>query len=210
MKLASTLSLSIALLTLVCAFGNKTHDAQVQYHGCGLTGSARSPIVQQLNYLKNRSSLPKTKDINPAITLEAVLATGKDSRRWPDNSAAEIEGTVFDVKPGGIESTNCAAQGLADRDTHIEIVRSMDDSGPTRRMILEITPRVRAMAHGRGLDWSTEALQPLIGHRVKVRGWMMFDFEHNDESENTAPNRKDNWRATAWEIHPVTDISILN
>jgi hypothetical protein len=41
-------------------------------------------------------------------------------------------------------------------------------------------------------------------------GWMLFDFEHVDESENTASKRPDNWRATAWEIHPVADICILN
>jgi hypothetical protein len=137
------------------------------YQGCGLTGSAASPHVKQLNYMKNRSSNPKAKDIKSAITLEAVLAAGKDTNRWSDNSAAEIEGVVFDVKPGGVESTNCRAEDLADRDTHIEIVRSMDDSGPTRRMIVEVTPRLRAMAIARGLDWSTQALQALKGHRVK-------------------------------------------
>src|ERR1700681_514534 len=153
--------------------------------------------------MKNRSSSPKIKDIKPSITLDDVLAAGKDTNRWSDNPAAEIEGFVFDVKPGGIESTNCRAQDLADRDTHIEIVRSMEDSGPTRRLIVEVTPRVRAMALARGLDWSTQALQALIGHRVKLKGWMLFDFEHVYESENTAPRKRDNWRATAWEIHPV-------
>ena len=129
------------------------------YHGCGLTGSPAPPIAQQLNYMKNRSSGPKAKDIKPSITLDAMLATGKDNNRWSDNSAAEIEGVVFDVKPGGIESTNCRAQALADRDTHIEIVRSLDDSGPTRRMIVEVTPRLRAIALGRELVWSTHALK---------------------------------------------------
>lgn len=202
------IGLSIGLLaTALC--GGST-NAQIMYHGCGLTGNAPSPIAQQLNYMKNRSRNPKPKDIKPSITLEAVLAAGKDTHRWSDNSAAEIEGFVFDVKPGGIESTNCLAQNLLDRDTHIEIVPSMDDSGPTRRMIVEVTPRLRAIARAQGLDWSTEALQVLKGHKVKIKGWMLFDFEHIDESENTAPRARDNWRATAWEIHPVTDITVLN
>ena len=79
------------------------------FHGCALTGSSAPPIAQQLNYMKNRSSSPKAKDIKPAITLEAILAAGKDTNRWSDNSAAEIEGFVFDVKAGGIESTNCVS-----------------------------------------------------------------------------------------------------
>jgi hypothetical protein len=199
---------SIVLLAAVAFRGSA--NTQIMYHGCGLNGSPAPPIVQQLNYMKNRSSSPKIKDIKPSITLDDVLAAGKDTNRWSDNSAAEIEGFVFDVKPGGIESTNCRAQDLADRDTHIEIVRSLDDSGPTRRMIVEVTPRLRAIALARGLDWSTHALQTLIGHRVKIRGWMLFDFEHVDESANTAPKKRDNWRATAWEIHPVTDITALN
>jgi hypothetical protein len=196
-------------IVLMAARGGSA-NAQIMYHQCGLTGSRASPIVQQLNYLKNRSNSPKAKNINLAITLDAVLAAGKDTRRWSDNSAAEIEGIVFDVKPGGIESTNCMAQDLADRDTHIEIVRRLDDSGLTRRMIVEVTPRLRALALARGLDWSTQALLALKGHRVKITGWMLFDFEHIDESENTAPGKRDNWRATAWEVHPVTDITVLD
>ena len=209
LKHSSQINVFAIALLAVAACGEPA-NAQIMYHQCGLTGSRASPIVQQLNYLKNRWNSPKPKNINPAITLDAVLATGKDTRRWPDNSAAEIEGIVFDVKPGGIESTNCMAQDLADRDTHIEIVRRMDDSGLTRRMIVEVTPRLRALALARGLDWSTQALLALKGHRVKITGWMLFDFEHIDESENTAPRKRDNWRATAWEIHPATDITVLD
>ena len=37
----------------------------------------------------------------------------------------------------------------------------------------------------------------------------MFDTVHGDEAENTNPGGANNWRATAWEIHPVTSIKIL-
>ena len=194
---------------MIIFYAGSTHG-QILYHGCGLNGSATSPIVQQLNYLKNRFKSPKAKDIKPAITLQALLTEGKDTNRWSDNSAAEIEGVVFDVKPGGVESTNCRAEGLADRDTHIELVPKLDDAGPTRRVIVEVTPRLRVLAAERGLDWSPAGLQKLIGHKVRITGWMLFDFEYIDQAENTAPRRRANWRATAWEIHPVTDIVLLN
>jgi hypothetical protein len=77
------------------------------------------------------------------------------------------------------------------------------------RLIIEVTPRVRAMAAAKGQDWSTEALLGLKGHRVRITGWLLFDFEHVDESENTAPRKRENWRATSWEIHPVTDIKVI-
>jgi hypothetical protein len=35
---------------------------------------------------------------------------------------------------------------------------------------------------------------------------MFWDAYHDDEAENTTLGRPENWRATAWEIHPVTAI----
>jgi len=49
----------------------------------------------------------------------------------------------------------------------------------------------------------------LVGQRVRFEGWLMFDIEHDEESENTSPGRPVNWRATAWELHPVTAIHVL-
>jgi hypothetical protein len=38
----------------------------------------------------------------------------------------------------------------------------------------------------------------------------LFDFAHASEAENTNPGHKGNWRATCWEIHPITNIKILD
>jgi hypothetical protein len=38
---------------------------------------------------------------------------------------------------------------------------------------------------------------------------MYFDVGHAEESENVSPGKPDNWRATAWEIHPVTKITVI-
>ena len=56
--------------------------------------------------------------------------------------------------------------------------KSTGNSIPPIVMFVEVTPRLRAMAPKRGLDWSTQALQALKGHKVKIKGWMLFDFEH--------------------------------
>ena len=78
------------------------------------------------------------------------------------------------------------------------------------RMIVEVTPRWRYMMRERGTDWSTRALRDqYLGRWVNVRGWMLFDSEHKGASENTVPERSANWRATAWEIHPVTSIEVV-
>jgi len=62
----------------------------------------------------------------------------------------------------------------------------------------------------RGVDWSTDALKKTLkGKWVRVRGWMLYDRHYEDQSENSHPGGSKNWRASAWEIHPVISIEIL-
>jgi len=180
------------------------------FHGCAMEGDARSQGVRALDRLKNRYAAPTPADMDSAITLAAILAPGNDISRWKVKEGAEIIGYVSDVKRGGIEATNCHARDDADRDTHIELVLDPMHSGRSLPMIVEVTPRWRYLMSQRGMDWSTRALRDrFLGRWVKVRGWMLFDIEHQHESENTAPGRAGNWRATAWEIHPVTSIEVV-
>jgi hypothetical protein len=187
---------------------NKDSSKLEIYNGCGMEGDARSPGVQALNRLKNRYAAPQ--QIDPAITLAAILAPGRDTGRWKVKQGAEIVGYVSDVKVGGIESTNCHARSANERDTHIELVLDPMVGSPTQRVIVEVTPRWRAIMAAQEVDWSTRALRDrLLGRWIKVRGWMLFDVEHQNASENTAPGRERNWRATAWEIHPITSIEVV-
>lgn len=180
------------------------------FHGCGMEGDARSLGARALDRLKNRYTQPSPEQIDSRITLAAILAPGDDISRWKVKEGAEIVGYVWDVKRGSIETTNCRARDDLDRDTHIELVLDPMHSGSSARMIVEVTPRWRYIMHERGDDWSTRALRDqYLGRWVKVRGWMLFDVEHKGDSENTAPERAANWRATAWEIHPVTSIEVV-
>jgi hypothetical protein len=47
------------------------------------------------------------------------------------------------------------------------------------------------------------------GKWVTFRGWMLFDVFHETESEITNPGGTANWRATLWEVHPVTGFEML-
>jgi hypothetical protein len=180
------------------------------FNGCGLEGDARSLSVRALDRLKNRYTAPSPVDINSTITLQTILAPGNDISRWRVKEGAELVGYVWDVKQGGIESTNCHARDDPDRDTHIELVLDPMHGAGSQRMIIEVTPRWRHIMRERGADWSTRALRDrFMGRWVKVRGWMLFDADHRGESENMAPGRPGNWRATAWEIHPVTSIEVV-
>ena len=172
--------------------------------GCPLEGKTTKSGLMALNRLKNRTAPPLKTNVNSAITLDSILAPGNDVDRWNPSQGAVITGYVVKVKAGGPETVNCGATDAAHTDTHIEIALESGDMQGTHHMIVEVTPRIRAMLAAKGRDWSTKSLQSsLVGHKILVMGWMMLDQEHCNASENTNPGGAHNWRATCWEIHPV-------
>jgi hypothetical protein len=120
-------------------------------------------------------------------------------------------GYVAEVKMGGIESTNCRARSPHGRDTHIDLTLTAKDADDeTKHVIVEVTPRWRAAMAAKGVDWETDTLkQTILGRCLRVTGWLLFDAEHARESANTAAAGREVWRATAWEVHPVTNLNVL-
>ena len=200
----------VALIGALIALAPAPARAQDTYAGCGMEGDATAPAVQALNRLKNRYAAPEAGDVDSAVTLAALVKPGDDRSRWSERRGASVVGYVEGVKPGGIETVNCKARDLPDRDTHIELVVDPMNAGGPQRVIVEVTPRWRAMMAANGVDWSTAALRrAYLGRWVRVTGWLLFDAEHANAAENTAPGRPRNWRATAWEIHPITAIEVV-
>jgi hypothetical protein len=139
--------------------------------------------------------------------LDALLQPGDDSNRWSTDRAARVQGYVMDVAYAGIEATNC--YNPCRRDIHI-VISNRKDAPKTEQVIVEVTPNLRDWATRNGVDWSEQTLQrQLVNHWCEFEGWLYFDLGHAEESENTAPKRSGNWRATAWEIHPVTKITVI-
>jgi hypothetical protein len=169
---------------------------------CPRSGISFSSNRAALSRLKNRDAAPRAEDFDPRATLAALLAPGDDRARWRNERAARIEAYVVAVGEARVESANCYAR----RDVHIDVA-ARPDAPPAERVVLEVTPRWRDAARRRGEDWSADALgRTLTGRLCRFEGWLFFDAGHTEEAENTAPGRPGNWRATAWEIHPVTRI----
>jgi hypothetical protein len=65
------------------------------------------------------------------------------------------------------------------------------------QIVTEVTPHFQPPTTG----WSGAVLRDLCDRqrRVRLAGWLMHDFPHAESHT---------WRATAWEIHPVTRIEV--
>lgn len=168
---------------------------------CPSAGIALTTRARDLHRLKNRTSLPQATDFDSRVTLDALLQPGDDTNRWSTNHAARIAGEVIDVAYARPEATNC--WNPCRRDIHI-VVATRKGVVKSEHVVVEVTPNLQ-----RG-DWSEKTLQAqLVGHWCEFEGWMYFDAGHAEESENISPGEPDNWRATAWEIHPVTKITVI-
>lgn len=198
---------AVLVAPLVAATAGAAFVLFVPHAACPRAGAAVTSKVRAFSRLKNRAAAPRAEDFDRAATLEEILRPGDDRARWAESRAAAVEGYVVGVSPGGIEAANCYS--VVRRDTHVYLA-ARPDATERERVVLEVTPRAREEAARRGLDLSEQALRrTLLGRRCRVEGWMLYDIEHDGESENTAPGGAGNWRASAWEIHPVTKIEVI-
>jgi len=174
---------------------------------CPAAGIALSQKTRDFHRLKNRTAQPQQTEFDDRVTLSNMLQPGDDRTRWSSARAARIEGYVVSIGKGGIEWANCYLP--CSRDTHINVALR-PDAAARQQVVLEITHGTETAAGRQGQDWSEETVKrELLGHWCSFEGWLFFDSSHAAESENTAPSSAGNWRATAWEIHPVTNFRVL-
>jgi hypothetical protein len=143
-----------------------------------------------------------------------------------------IVGYLYYVQKTGAESSNCLLDGKGDPegtdvDFHIGIGFDADTAkkvlgnklpkGRLKRtlqmtsVVVEMTPHYR-FSFENGI-WTLENLQKAVGRQVKVVGQLLVDNEHNRDSDNCARTHADKarcWRASIWELHPITNFLVCN
>ncbi len=170
---------------------------------CPTTGIALTPNARNLHRLKNRTSIPHEADFDSRVNLNDLLQPGDDRNRWSTDRAGRVQGEVIDVAYARPEATNCWS--LCRRDIHI-LLAARKGAARTEQIVLEVPPRLQESMTG----WSEEKLhEQLVGHWCEFEGWLYFDEGHAEQAENAAPHEPANWRATAWELHPVTKITVI-
>ena len=174
---------------------------------CPSSGLALSESRRTVHRLKNRTSFPQPSEFDSQVTLSNILAPGRDEMRWSQTKAARVEGYVVSVGRASIELANCYSP--CRRDIHINVALR-PDAAPSEQMVLEVTPYFERLNASQGLDWSEQRLkQTLVGHWCRFEGWLFYDIGHDEEATNTHKGGSNIWRATGWEIHPVTKIEVI-
>lgn len=198
------------------------------FHGCAGTGTAAATTDGALNVLKNRVDEPA--DYTPAkfsaltkLTWPPAVQKHRRATWSPADSAtvAEHEGAAVMVEgylaiitdshgvqsggvhPEGAETPNCGGTAPGDVDWHVWF-NAQPRRNRTRSVVIEFTPRVRAMHPG----WTVAKLRQaaLDGRRVRASGWLMLDQEHPEQIQPGGGRLAT--RRTLWEIHPVMTFEV--
>jgi len=187
--------------------GARPTPREETFQGCPPGGDGTDP---QLNQLKNRIDTvtgPLATSIDTLLHLPWPSGVnGRRMAQWSASDRAQVDrsnGAGLDVdayltrvQAEGAESTNC--HSTLDIDFHMWIA-AQPQNDRTQAVIVEITPRMRALHPG----WTLAAFQQLAREkaRVRVTGWLMLDPDHPDQVGKT--------RGTIWELHPVTKVEVF-
>jgi hypothetical protein len=191
------------LLSLLLFVGIR---GQEQINNCGMEGTATRPDLKVANRLKNRYEPPTIFD--RSVTLQKLMEAKEGD--LDESMGATVTGYVYNVQPGGVEQCNCGTKDVKYKDTHITIVADRKHTEGKYRMIVEVTPRVRAIMAQRGVDWTSKALRTTyLHHTVEIMGSLFYDKEHEPQAFNTNPKNKNDWRHGCAEIHPVWRLRII-
>jgi hypothetical protein len=146
-----------------------------------------------------------------------------------ENQIVSLTGWLVLAYAGPPETTNCASAFF--HDWHLEIFENPSDHAPRTGdptpIICEITPRTERLLYRDGtriqsltefFRLQNQSYQP-TGHKaqkIRVTGYLLWDDDHNGSADvgSTIQYVGSNgfhhpWRSTAWEIHPVMKIEVI-
>ena len=158
-----------------------------------------------------------------------LTAAQKEQLDSYESQIVSLTGWLGLAYAGGPETTNCGSATF--HDWHLELFENPTDHAPQigdpTSIVCEITPRTEQRIYRDNVR-----LQSLIGFfrlqdvsykatghkakKVRVTGYLLWDDNYNgsaDEGSTVEYFSKDGfhhpWRSTAWEVHPVMKIEVI-
>jgi hypothetical protein len=158
-----------------------------------------------------------------------LTAAQKDELDSYENQIVCLTGWLVLAYAGPPETTNCGSAIF--HDWHLEVFENRSDHAPqvgdSTPIICEITPRTEQRLYRDGIRIQSLAgffclpdrsFQPTKhkAQKIRVTGYLLWDDEHNGSADvgSTIQYIGSNgfhhpWRSTAWEIHPVMKIEVV-
>jgi hypothetical protein len=158
-----------------------------------------------------------------------LAAQQKDELDSYENQIVSLTGWLVLAYAGPPETTNCGSPVF--HDWHLEIFENPGGHAPQigdpTPIICEITPRTEQRLYRDGVRIQSLAeffrLQDVSyqstthkAKKVRVTGYLLWDDDHNGSADvgSTIEYFSKNgfhppWRSTAWEIHPVMKVEVV-
>jgi hypothetical protein len=142
-----------------------------------------------LETLKERTRIPLVYD---TLSVSQMVKLGQTSDRGDDGRGICLDGYILEAAPERDEKDN---------DIHIWIAGVRGDN-VSQCVVAEVTDLFKP-EHP---EWTTSKLNSLVVDawhvHVRIWGWLLWDTKHAAQVGK--------YRATQWEIHPVTKIEVLD
>jgi hypothetical protein len=158
-----------------------------------------------------------------------LTAAQKDELDSYENRIVSLTGWLVLAYAGPPETTNCGDAIF--HDWHLEIFENPSDHAPRvgdpTPIICEITPRTERLIYRDNVRIQSlveffrlqDVSYHATGHdgcKVRVTGYLLWDDDHNGSADVGSTIEwigsngfHHSWRATAWEIHPVMKIEVV-
>lgn len=172
---------------------------------CPKYGDATTPDKKKLNVFKNAGVTVSASRTPETLPLKNLLPSGKrkDRNLYLDGAYVVTEGYLVSFEEEGGESCNCqkAKKSKKNGDVHM-YVGLKKDALKKNCIVVEITPAFKK----KHPDYATMLEE---NSKVRITGFLLYDFIHEKDAINTCSSCSGAWRKTCWEIHPVTEIERL-
>lgn len=172
---------------------------------CPNYGNATKPREKKLNIAKNRSVTVSQSKKAEYIPLNHLITTKRkeDSALYTTGMYAYTEGFLISFEEEGPESCNCNTASIKAKNGDVHMYLGLIPNAPKKNcIVVEITPKYKK----KHPEYATQLIK---GKKVRIFGYMLYDFLHRGQSFNTCKSCNGIWRKTSWEIHPITAIEEL-
>lgn len=171
---------------------------------CPPYGSATDEREQKLNVRKNHpANMPNTAPQQLPLNMLITRSHQADINNFKEGAYVSVVGYLLSFKEEGPESCNCGLANASKKTGDVHIYLGLTPTADKKNcIVVEITPAFKKLHP----NYQTYLKN---GSKIKVTGYLVYDFIHERNAVNTCTTCTDVWRKTCWEIHPIIQIEQL-